>query len=237
MKTGTIICSNCGTIHEVTILEAPSQDVTLVQHTTQETTWLKIKEEIVKGNAASVLSVGDKIRTVLKNGQTVYFVVAAINPYDTNEVAFVLENCLDNVNLPMNNNGYNKGGWSKCDLRTKLNGEIINLLPDELVAIIKPRKIVQQFKSETLTSVDKLWLLSRTEVFGNAYDTDVNDVHFPLFDTARSRVKNNKGEIEWWWLRSPNASGSTNFCSVHNGGYSNGSNASGSNGVAFGFLL
>ncbi|MBQ6404289.1 MAG: hypothetical protein IJI27_10325 [Oscillospiraceae bacterium] len=36
-----------------------------------------------------------------------------------------------------------------------------------------------------------------------------------------------------WWLRSPNASNTTNFQNVNNNGNSNNNNASNANGVSF----
>lgn len=38
-----------------------------------------------------------------------------------------------------------------------------------------------------------------------------------------------------WWLRSPNANNSNNFCAVNTDGSINNNNASNSNGVCFGF--
>lgn len=40
-----------------------------------------------------------------------------------------------------------------------------------------------------------------------------------------------------WWLRSPNASNSSNFVNVNNDGTVNNNNASNSNGVAPGFYI
>jgi hypothetical protein len=74
-------------------------------------------------------------------------------------------------------------------------------------------------------------------MFGDKYSTDVDDVHFPLFNTYKSRVKNRQGVYEWYWLRSPYASYSTNFVNVYNGGGSYTSGASNSDGVSFGFLI
>lgn len=236
MKNGTIFCPNCGTTHNIVILDQPPQNVKLIHASEVNTDWILIKKAIMEGNAASVLSIGDKIRTVLKDGQTVEFTVAAINPYDENEVAFVIEDCLaaDSV---MNAECHNKGGWFCSDLRVKLNTEILALLPDELVAVIKPRKIVQKHKGDTFTSVDKLWVPSQTEMFGGENEVDQGDVHFPLFQTPKSRVKNRNGDYEWYWTRTPRASSSTSFCNVYDGGLSTSNGANVSSGVAFGFLI
>ena len=236
MKNGTIFCPNCGTTHNIVILDQPPQNVKLIHATAVNTDWIFIKKAIMNGDAASVLSIGDKIRTVLKDGQTVDFVVAAINPYGENEVAFVIDDCLaaDSV---MNEECHNKGGWFGSDLRTKLNTEILALLPDELVAIIKPRKIVQKHHGEEFTSVDKLWVPSQTELFGGENGVDQGDVQFPLFTTPKSRVKNRNGDYEWYWTRTPRASSSAYFCGVGYIGVSISGGAFHSTGVAFGFLI
>jgi len=65
----------------------------------------------------------------------------------------------------------------------------------------------------------------------------VGDVHFPLFNTNKTRIKHCKGEWDWYWTRSPLASSSTNFCIVNSTGGSFNYVANGSYGVAFGFLL
>ncbi len=227
----TVFCPNCGKVFKV----VEPQPIKLVKHTAIETNWLEIKKAILQ-NPADVFSVGDRISCVLKNGQAVEFTVAAINPYTKNEVAFVMEDLLDDEYF-MNERNTNKGGWSKCDLRTTLHTKIFELLPDELQAVIKPRIIAQNIHGDILKSTDKLWIPSRKELFGVDNDVDVDDVHFPLFTTPKSRVKNRKGEWEWYWTRTPLSSSSTSFCGVTNGGHSNGSLAASSNGVAFGFLL
>ena len=84
--------------------------------------------------------------------------------------------------------------------------------------------------------MDKLWVPSQTEMFGGENEVDQGDVHFPLFATPKSRVKNRNGEWEWYWTRTPRASSSTGFCYVNGGGYSV-NNAFNSLGVAFGFLI
>lgn len=227
----TVFCPNCGKVFKV----VEPQNIKLIKHTAIETNWLEIKKVILQ-NPADVFSVGDRISCVLKNGQAVEFTVAAINPYAKNEVAFVMEDLLDGE-YSMNEHNTNKGGWSKCDLRTTLNTEIFELLPDELQAVIKPRTIAQNIHGNVLKSTDKLWIPSRKELFGVDNDVDVDDIHFPLFTTPKSRVKNRKGEWEWYWLRSPLSSSSAYFCLVYTNGSSVSHVANYSNGVAFGFLL
>lgn len=234
MKTA-FYCPDCGKMHEVTVPDKEPQKIKLVKKHHIITNWLDVKKAVIE-NAAGAFEVGDKISCTLKNGQDIEFTVAAINHYGKNEVAFITEDLLDDE-YQMNEENTNKGGWSKSDLRTTLNTKILELLPDELQAVIKPRTIVQDIYDAVFKSTDKLWIPSRKELFGVDNDVDKGDVHFPLFNTYKSRVKNRNGQYEWYWTRSPLASSSINFCYVHGYGNSYDTNASSSNGVAFGFLL
>ena len=91
------------------------------------------------------------------------------------------------------------------------------MLPDEMLAVIKPRK----FGDEE----DKLWLFSEMEIFGDN-DWVENDpdrgFQFEYFKSPANRVKLDEyGDANNWWERSPNARNSTYFCSVNSYGYAN----------------
>lgn len=233
----TIKCPDCGKELKVTIEEATTVASKAVLTKKQEETvsWLEIAERIHAGSE-NAIEVGDEIACTLKDGTEVVFVAAAINPYVENEVAFVIKDCLPDLHN-MNDDCTNEGGWRDSGMREYVNGKIYDLLPDDLKSVIKERTIVQKQDDEELSSTDKLWLLSRTEVTGTDYETDVNDVHFPLFKDERSRVKQVDGETYWYWLRSPYASSSSAFCYVYANGGASYNNANASNGVAFGFLI
>lgn len=231
----TIYCPECGKMLKVTAIENEPQKITLVKRSSIVTNWLDVKKAILE-NAVGVFEVGDKLSCTLKDGRKIEFVVAAVNPYSHNEVAFVTEDLWDDE-YAMNDTNTNKGGWSKCKMRKVLNTTILDLLPDELKAVIKPRKIKQDYNDVITESESKLWLLSRMELFGVETGVDVGDVHFPLFNTNKSRIKHRKGEWDWYWTRSPLASSSTTFCFVYSDGGSGNASAGNSNGVAFGFLL
>ena len=59
MKNGTIFCPNCGTTHNIVILDQPPQTVKLIHASEVNTDWILIKKAIMNGDAASVLSIGD----------------------------------------------------------------------------------------------------------------------------------------------------------------------------------
>lgn len=133
----------------------------------------------------------------------------------------------------MNKEWTNEGGWLACDMRRYLNEEVIALLPDALIAAIKPRKFGKE--------EDKLWLFSEMEVFGE-HDWTENDpdrgFQFEYFKDRRNRIKvDEDGDASWWWERSPYGSSSSGFCSVSSVGAAHDDYANAANGVCFGFYI
>ena len=200
--------------------------------TTNETTWAALKAAVDNGTIAQ----GDLIVFNLKNGEE----VAVRATQDRNgKWFFVLEDCLADEHC-MNKCGTNKGAWAACDMRTWLNDSVFPLLPDELQALIAPTKIVQIVDGERVATEDKLFLLSKTQVFGKGRwsEREPEDAQLLCFLREKDRVKACSDNGTWfWWLRSPEASGSSSFAAVHYYGNSNYGNASYSCGVAFGFCL
>lgn len=170
------------------------------------------------------LKVGDEIAETLKDGREVVFVVM-------DDGVIGLKNLLGRHR--MNGDWTNKDGWLACDMRRWLNSEVLALLPDELLAVIKPRK----FGDEE----DKLWLFSEMEVFGE-YEWTENDpdrgFQFEYFKNPANRVKfDEDGDASTWWERSPIASSSISFCIVSSDGVASIYAASNSGGVCFGFYI
>ena len=170
------------------------------------------------------LKVGDEIVETLKDGRDVVFVVM-------DDGVIGLKNLLGYHH--MNEDWTNEGGWLACDMRRYLNEEVIALLPDELVAAIKPRKFGEE--------EDKLWLFSEMEVFGD-HDWTENDhdrgFQFEYFKDRRNRIKvDEDGDASWWWERSPYGSASGSFCIVNSDGYADHYGANGAYGVCFGFYI
>lgn len=183
------------------------------------TSWAELKAFSEAGKLGEVLKSGDNIPVTLKNGEKVSF---DIGKDESGKIYFVMHNCLKE-RKPMNGDRTNKGGWEESDMRRYLNEEAIELLPDELRGIIKPTKIVQVWDGKRRETEDKLFLLSRTQVFGkheNYEASEPNDSQIDIFKSQRGRVKGLGGcEIPaCWWLRSPNFSYSGGFCIVYTDG-------------------
>ena len=237
-----IKCPHCSHDFAVDIYvgeESCNYNASLTRRTTQHINWEEIKREIEHGYGNAILSVGDVISFTLKNGKQASVSVAAINPYEQNTIAFAFDDLL--WEKAMNARDTNRGGWAHSKMADTLENEILPLLPDELVAVIKPRTIVQNLSGTRHERTSKLWLPSRTEVFGEheSYkECDFGDIHYPLFKTEKSRVKAlEDGTTQWYWLRSPYVGTSTYFWNVANGGGGATSDASGANGVCPCFII
>lgn len=203
---------------------------TITTKTTTESAWDKIRE--------MPLAIGTEITDTLKDGTPITFEVAALDIYGAKKV-LVCKDCLPEEYV-MNKRPTNKGGWKASAMRKHMK-DVLELLPDDLKAAIVPRTIKQKLDGEVVECEDLLWLLSSTEVAGAGSwcsDWDVDDQHFPLYQTEKSRVKECAHHgTWWWWLRSPSATGATGFTIVISNGSAFNNGAYASLGVAFGFLL
>lgn len=201
---------------------------------THETTWDALKRAADEGNIRELLHSGDQILVALKNGENIIFDVA----YDKyGNLFFVMHDCMGKEHV-MNNKWTNAGGWPACDMRRYLNSTVFDLLPDDLQAVIKPTTIKQVIDGETVICEDKLFLLSRTQVFGKGPWTvkEPDDTQLDIFLTERDRVKLCGDNGTWfWWLRSANGTG--NFNGVSSSGGNCNSSAHASGGVALGFCI
>lgn len=203
---------------------------------TIETTWDALKSAAADGNIRELLHSGDRIAVTLKTGEDVEFDVTFD---ETGNLFFVLHDCMEDEHA-MDKRSTNEGGWSACEMRKYLNKTVFALLPDDLQAAIKPTTITQVIDGETVVTEDKLFLLSKTQVFGKGEwsELEPEDTRLDIFGGERDRVKGCGSNGTWfWWLRSPYASSSSAFCGVANNGLSSGNFASNSYGVAFGFSI
>ena len=75
----------------------------------------------------------------------------------------------------------------------------------------------------------KVSLLSESNVFN-----EDDDDFMPYFKPIKNRIKvlASENDTHWWWLKTPRASNSSNFCFVRHNGYSGIGNASAEGGVA-----
>ena len=141
----------------------------------------------------------------------------------------------------MNSTKTNKGGWLNSQMKTFINNDIYNSLPQELKSVIITTETVsgrgRLDTVEYFTSPDKLYLLSTAEIWPQGTDNEIN------FDTARDKTrqldyykikgvttnredwngaikKDSTGSAYWWWLRSARSDSGNGFYGVYfNGGW------------------
>ena len=216
---------------------------------------------ITSGRAKTYFNVGDKIKIVVNTNvfvdTEIIMPLYGFNHYRLSggtEFASCVFGMLGvmNASRQMNTTNTNVGGWDECAMRKWLNESVFNALPVKWQSMIKAVDVLTSIGNTSATikaSSDKLFLFSQAEVgfnttsvpYSKEVDAEAEEVTFSIFTDNASRIKkryNGEGEASYWWLRSPNSSGSTNFCIVSYGGISgSGTGANNANGVAFGFCI
>ena len=160
----------------------------------------------------------------------------------------------------MNSSRTNSGGWASSQMRTNIcgtslssySGTIIAVIPAALRAVLKS---VTKYTDNTANgggstasyvtaTTDYFFLLSEFEVFGSISYGNTNEknkqAQYAYYSAGNSKIKykhNGTSTAALWWLRSPRASNSRVFVSVHTGGTVGTDNAYYSLGFAPGFCV
>ena len=135
------------------------------------------------------------------------------------ELAFRFAYALDE-DYPMNKEWTNKGGWGESWLRKELNSKIYGSLPDELKRLIKDRRSVYiDSDGKSHDVVDKLWILSESELCGVNAELSEGP-QFALFTDWKRRIVGKAGNEygSWQWSRSIYSGGSSYFVCVYSSG-------------------
>ena len=152
----------------------------------------------------------------------------------------------------MNSTFTNEGGWPKSQMKTFIDKDIYNSLPQELKSVIITTETVSGHgikDTNNFTSTDKLYLLSTAEVWAQGTSNLIN------YDSARDKtrqldyytgvttyahditIKKYQGEVTKWWLRSANSNYNYNFYYVYTNGGWNCDRASSTRGVSPAFRI
>ena len=209
----------------------------------EELSWKELKDLATAGN----LLVGQEINFELKNGTPVTAVVRGMLPTESADfvpgVRFVFKTAVGRHQ--MNKDWTNKGGYWLSEGRRWLLEEILPQLPDELVDLIRPRKIVENLSYLKMEYQDQLWMPCETDLFGRDEDESwqegiadgPDDFQLPGFLTNDSHVVLLGGRPAWAWLRSVYSSTNGYFLSIDTDGavYSYIAGASGAVAPGFDF--
>ena len=152
---------------------------------------------------------------------------------------FVLEFADIITTHTMNDTDTNVGGWPSTSMRTFVNNDIYNAIPNEIKnAIIDTTVVSGHGKSDTenFTSTDKLYLLAPKEIYSDwstyqsANDTAKDltrtlDYYKNLGTSTRNRSgvkKKNGTSADYWWFRAASSNTLEGFYTVASTGtYSN----------------
>ena len=170
-------------------------------------TWEEISEIVKAGNAANYWSIGDRI-IVKVNGVDKEVAIAGIDHDGENTVTFVFTESVDIAK--MNEEATNSGSWSNSKMRNTTMTNILNQMENKDYIIEVEKKTIKgpddgnidDTTYELITTSDKLFLLSYTEVFG---DSKNEGQQYEYFKTESNKIvePDEMGNSSWWWLRTP----------------------------------
>ena len=128
----------------------------------------------------------------------------------------------------MNNSATNSGGWQASLMRKNVMPLIKAAFPSDLKAVIKSSTIftTQGSGNGACTATeDEVFLLAEYELFGTRTYASTQEPsylkQYSYYSAGNSKVKyrhDSTGSAAGWWLRSPDASRSYDFCVVNPSG-------------------
>ena len=246
---------------EYTSTSTITDDVMLYNSTFEYDTWSEIVAN-VKANKISQYNVGDTKSVNLGTYGTHTLRIANTSTpsecsrtgFSQTACGFVLEFADIIIEHTMNGTATNAGGWPATTMRTFVNNDIYNAIPDEIKnAIIDTTVVSGHGKSDTenFTSTDKLYLLSTAEVWSqgssNTISTDTardNTRQLDYYKNLGTSTSNYSGAIKKngtsasrWWLRAAYSNTAFTFLFVSDSGGWSANNATIASGVAPAFRL
>ena len=124
----------------------------------------------------------------------------------------------------MNATGTNAGGWLATEMSTQTMGIVYNMLPNDLKSLVKQVKVpsATSGSDSTLVYADNYCFLeAASEVYSSysSYAYNEGAIYEYYNGTTDSiKIKRQNGNTRVWWLRSPHANNSSNFCSITGAG-------------------
>ena len=187
---------------------------------------MKVKR-MIKSDV-DTFKVGDIIKVKLTDGVKVQ---AMAMQQEEDGMIFCPVDCLPGE-YPMNSTRTNEGGYEESDLRKKLNGEILNLFPAELKAMMVP-----------FENGDLLRLPTEKEIFGENYYGEYESPYVKQWKPMKKRrnrmaFDGTKDEnLQWYWMMSKVRESAAAFALVNSYGHASGNGASYSRGVRPAFKI
>lgn len=211
----------------------------------ESTSWADISTISEFGLAQQYFKVGDQ-KSIMVNGVKYQTRIIGFNHDNLTSggkagITFQMVDCL-NTTYNMESSNINTNGWLNCAMRkTHLRTTIWGQLESSLKSVIKTVNKLASAGNQSATiqtAQDTLFLLSEIEIFGKiTYSKAGEGSQYAYYAAGNSTIKKVNGSADYWWERSPRGSNSTTFCHVNSDGTASDNDASGTNGVAFGFCV
>ena len=229
-----------------TAMRVVSMTTTPYESNFADNTWDLIIYACHSGNVPDTWVTGDS-KAMTIDGINYQFDIVGKNhdTYTAGGIApltFGMHDCYG-TKYPMNSSGTNSTGWNDSKMRTETLPAILAKMPENIrngIRSVNKLTATSGSDSTIKTASDKLFIFSEMEVYGSAGNPDrVEGKQYDYYKAGNSKVKKVGSEASWWWLRSPMAGTSNNFCAVSLSGSINMtlSNAGNPNGVSFGFCF
>jgi len=155
-------------------------------------------------------------------------------------LTFQLHDCFS-IKYNLNWEGVNSCGWSECTFRTSSLPYLLTLMPEEVQAAIKAVNKKTYEDSGIVTTADKLFLLSESEIFrGNTNsftDGGIQYAYYVAGNTTKDQDNSKASKGQAWWTRSPHDSSSYHFVIVGSEGTSYTDNPTNTLGIPFAFCF
>ena len=179
-----------------------------------ESSWQEIYDITVSGKAKDYWKVGDKT-TVNVNGEDKEVVIIGFDHDGKNTVTFLFKDAV--TIAPMNIEMTTVGGWKESDMRKITLPTILDSMGNkDFIKEVEKNTIkgytdgggivtgdIPQNAYDSISTTDKLFLLSYAEVFDSCY-WDGEGVLYEYFNTTSNHIMTNEnGNATWWWLRTP----------------------------------
>ncbi len=131
----------------------------------------------------------------------------------------------------MNSTATSVGGWKDSEMRSYVNGELLNAFPKELKNVIVDTKVISGHGStegeENFETIDKLYMLSPKEIWGVNGGTAYNKMRQLDYYAVKNVTNSSNYELAikkynnvgtHWWLRDAGPAENNYFFYVHNTG-------------------
>lgn len=183
----------------------------------EDCTWDEIKAISEAGKGDEYFDLGDEKTITLIDGTEVVMQIVAFNAdtlasdaTQTAGITWVSKGII--TTHAMNSAATNTNGWAASDMRTWLQSDFYDTLPDDVKSVIVSvnKTYYDRTTSSTLTCTDNVWIPSHREIFGDdAYESSGAD-YTAFFTDASARIKYNSSNTAIaWWMRSAYTQGTT----------------------------